>query len=701
MANNLFVTTTEAKSGKSLVSLGLMEILKGELRKVAFFRPIITTPRERIDPDIDLIRSHFKLVIDYEDTFVFTLEEARNLINQDRQDEIIERILAAYTRLENEYDFVLIEGTDFAEETSAFEFDINADIANNLAAPVLIVTSARKKAANRTVAEIISTVCLARESFEERGCAVLGAVITRMPENQYGPVLQELNHQTVKNPLWAFAIPEHELLRTLTVKEIKDALGAEVLYGSQYLMRHARHHTVAAMQAQNFIERITEGSLVITPGDRLDIILTCVLSSASVSFPHIMGLILTAGIQPSQRTRELLESIQPTIPILTVKEDTLRTISRINEIDSKVSPADAHKIATALGIFESNVDTKALRERIITTKSTVVTPKMFEHSLIRRARENKQHIVLPEGNEERILRAAEQLITRDVVELTLLGNEEEIRGMILKFGLKLQGVSIVDPIRSPLFEHYAQAYQSARAHKGVVLDQARDVMADVSYFGTMMVQLGDADGMVSGSVNTTGHTLRPALEFVKTRPGFHLVSSVFFMCLEDRVLVYGDCAVNPNPDAAALAEIAIASAETAQMFGIEARVAMLSYSTGSSGKGDDVEAVREAARIAREKAPHLNIEGPMQYDAAVDLGVARTKMPDSKVAGQATVFIFPDLNTGNNTYKAVQRSAGAVAIGPVLQGLNKPVNDLSRGCTVADIVNTVAITAIQAQTPTG
>jgi phosphate acetyltransferase len=320
---------------------------------------------------------------------------------------------------------------------------------------------------------------------------------------------------------------------------------------------------------------------------------------------------------------------------------------------------------------------------------------MFEYTLLDRARAGARHIVLPEGTDERVLRAADILLRRRVVELTLLGPEATVRGAASRLGLDLYGAHVLDPSEPQLLERFAAEYAARRVHKGVTVDQARDVVSDVSYFGTMMVALGMVDGMVSGATHTTAETIRPSFELVKTRPGVSIVSSVFLMCLADRVLVYGDCAVNPNPDAAQLADIAISSAATAAQFGIEPRVAMLSYSTGASGSGAEVERVREATELVRERAPELSVEGPIQYDAAVDAGVARTKLPDSEVAGRATVFIFPDLNTGNNTYKAVQRSANAIAIGPVLQGLNQPVNDLSRGATVHDIVNTVAITAIQ------
>jgi phosphate acetyltransferase len=354
-------------------------------------------------------------------------------------------------------------------------------------------------------------------------------------------------------------------------------------------------------------------------------------------------------------------------------------------------------VATALGLFERHVNVDELASRIELTRSDRVTPLMFEYELIERARADRQRIVLPEGTDDRVLEATQLLLRRDVVDLVLLGDVDAVRTRADMLGLDLGDTPIIDPSTASERDDYARRYHELRSHKGITLEQAHDTIADVSYFGTMMVHVGAVDGMVSGAAHTTGHTIRPAFEFIKTREGVDVVSSVFFMLLPDRVLVYGDCAVNPNPTAEQLADIAISSAATAARFGIEPLVAMLSYSTGESGSGEDVDRVREATMLARQRRPDLKIDGPIQYDASIDPSVARTKMPGSEVAGHATVFIFPDLNTGNNTYKAVQRSAGAGAIGPVLQGLNKPVNDLSRGCTVADIVNTVAITAIQAQ----
>ncbi len=695
MSKNLYIATTEAKSGKSIISLGLMEILKGAVGRVAFFRPIINVNNrsEDRDPDIDLILFHFNLNINYSDMFAYTFSEARDLINGGRHDEMIEVILARYKSLEDKFDFVLIEGTDFTAVSSAFEFNINAEIANNLSAPILLVMNGK----NKQVDEAVASLRLAIESFEESGCSILGCILNRIGPERLNESRAILEEQLKKDGRLVYVIPEVDTLGMLTMLEIKKALDAEVLFGKEFLDWHASHHIIAAMQLENFLSHITEGSLIITPGDRADIILGSLTAASSGVFPHIMGIVLTGGIQPAPVVMHLIRGMSSSIPIICAPTDTLRTVTRINMIDCKVMPSDKQKITTALAAFETHVRSTELRDRIIVTKSNVVTPKMFEYGIIQKAKSNKKHVVLPEGQEERILRAAEMLIRREIVDITVLGNAEEIRAKITRLGLKLPDLRIIDPVKSDLLDDFVQTYYEARKHRGMTLELSRDTMTDISYFGTMMVHRGKADGMVSGSINTTQHTVRPALEFVKTRPGVSLVSSVFFMCLEDRVLVYGDCAVNPNPNAKELAEIAVASARTAQQFGIEPRVAMLSYSTGESGKGEDVEKVREAVHLAREAAPDLQLEGPMQYDAAVDMEVARTKMPNSKVAGRANVFIFPDLNTGNNTYKAVQRSANAVAIGPVLQGLNKPVNDLSRGCTVPDIFNTVTITAIQAQ----
>jgi phosphate acetyltransferase len=411
--------------------------------------------------------------------------------------------------------------------------------------------------------------------------------------------------------------------------------------------------------------------------------------------------VLTGGLQPPPAVIRLIEGVDTRLPVILAETDTFETATRLAATRGRVSRDSPRKVEVARSLFASNVDGAALLAQLDVTRSEVVTPLMFEYELLDRARAAGRHIVLPEGDEERILRAADSLLRRSVATLTLLGDPSAVRAKAQQLGLDISAAQVLDPYDPDLRERFAAEYARLRAHKGMTVEAARDVVVDVSYFGTMMVLLGMADGMVSGSVHTTAHTIRPAFEVIKTSPGVSVVSSVFFMSLRDRVLVYGDCAVVPDPTADQLADIAISSAATAAQFGIEPRVAMLSYSTGESGTGADVDKVREATSLVRAREPGLSVEGPIQYDAAIDASVAQTKLPGSDVAGRATVFIFPDLNTGNNTYKAVQRSADAVAIGPVLQGLRRPVNDLSRGATVRDIVNTVAITAIQATTGEG
>jgi phosphate acetyltransferase len=414
------------------------------------------------------------------------------------------------------------------------------------------------------------------------------------------------------------------------------------------------------------------------------------------TLPAVAGVVLTGGHAPAPQIEKLL----PDAPfaVLAVDDHTYPTAAAVHAITPVITAEDELKIATALGVFEAGIEPAELAERIALPRRHTRTPMMFQYELLELAKSRRSHVVLPEGEDERVLRAADILLRRDVVDLTILGQPEDVRARATARGLVIDGAEIVDPERSSLRAEFARLYYDLRKHRGMTEDLARDQVVDPSYFGVFLVQTGAVDGMVSGAAHTTADTIRPAFEVIRARAGVSVVSSVFFMCLADRVLVYGDCAINPRPDSRQLADIAISSAATAASFGVVPRVAMLSYSTGTSGRGPQVTAVREATEIVRERRPELKVEGPIQYDAAVDAHVASLKLPSSEVAGQATVFIFPDLDTGNVAYKAVQRSAGAVAIGPVLQGLRKPINDLSRGCNVVDIVNTVAITAVQAQT---
>jgi phosphate acetyltransferase len=693
MVSNLYIAAVDSDSGKSLVLLGIMELLSKRIRRLGIFRPIIHR-RNRPDPDIELIQTRYQLDFPYESLYALNHEQAQHLVADGHYDELLKVILEKYKALEQQCDFIVCEGADTIDVTSAFDFDLNVQVANDLGSALVIVANGQGK----TPEEVVDGVRAEREAFLEEGCTIVATIVNRVPPEYFSTVTQQLNqHWLYEDPV--FVLPEEEILWKPTIGEIAEKIQAKFIHGDgDQLNREVHDFKVAAMQVPHFLEHIDEGSLIVTPGDRSDILLSCLVATLSENYPNIAGIILTGDIQIPLSIYKLIDGFsQWSVPIMMVKEDTFETATKISQVRARITADKPRKIATALGIFESYVDGSKIEERISVSRSHRRTPLMFEYELIERARNNKKHIVLPEGNEERILQATEILLRRGVVDITLLGQETEIRQQIAALGLNLDGVKIVDPSNSDWYEDYTQTYFELRKHKGISRDCAADMMHDNSYFATMMVYKGVADGMVSGAVHTTAHTIRPALEFIKTQPGCSIVSSVFLMSLEDRVLVYGDCAVNPNPNPQQLADIAITSAMTAKTFGIEPLVAMLSYSTGESGKGEDVDKVREATKIAQQLRPDLKIEGPIQYDAAVDESVAKTKLPGSEVAGHATVFIFPDLNTGNNTYKAVQRSANAVAIGPVLQGLKKPVNDLSRGCTITDIVNTVAITAIQAQ----
>ncbi|WP_111308156.1 phosphate acetyltransferase [Confluentibacter sediminis] len=694
MSKGIYVTTIEPRSGKSVVVLGLMRMLLGKTAKVGYFRPIIDDPDEGdMDNHINTVLSYFEINIDYKKTFAFTRNEVLNLYNQGKAGDVIDEIIRKYKYLEDLFDIVLVEGTDFSHENSSLELDINMLISKNLGLPVIIVTRGDKN----DLKEIVDNVQLAYDTFKQEA-----DVLSIMTNKVNVDNLKELKHllkERINNDTDITVIPIIHSLSSPTIKEIVKSLDGQVLFGNDMLHNLSENFSVGAMQLRNYLTHLKDNALVITPGDRADIILGALQANISKNYPKIAGIILTGGLIPEESILKLIEGLSSIVPIISVKGGTYSVTNSIGTIKPKIYADHTEKITTSISTFEKHVDTDKLADKLITFQSEIFTPRMFQYNLLQRALKNKKHIVLPEGYDERVLRAAARLIDSRVVNLTLIGEADKIKERIekLDISLDLNKVNIISPTKSPYFEDYVNTFYELRKHKDVNLDIARDTMADVSYFGTMMIYKGHADGMVSGAVHTTQHTLRPALQFIKTKPGVNIVSSIFFMCLEDRISVFGDCAINPNPNAQELAEIAISSAQTSKDFGIEPKVAMLSYSSGESGKGAEVEKVREATEIVKKLDPSIKIEGPIQYDAAVDIRIGKSKMPDSEVAGHASVLIFPDLNTGNNTYKAVQRETGALAIGPVLQGLNKPVNDLSRGCTVDDIYSTVIITAIQAQ----
>ncbi|MDG2433565.1 phosphate acetyltransferase [Flavobacterium sp.] len=695
MNKAVYIATSEHNSGKSIITLGLMSILIGKTAKVGYFRPIIEDFDDgKIDNHIETVISHFGLDIAFEDAYAITKSKLIKKKNKGKIGEVLDLIIEKYKKLEEQFDFVLVEGTSFSGEGTVIELDMNVLIAKNLGIPTIIVGSG----VGKTLEELIDSLYLAYDSFKVKEVEVLAVIANKVQSENIKLVTNGLKGSLPKEVL-VNAIPIISSLNHPTIKEIVDELDAKVLFGCAFLNNEIGNFSVGAMQLRNYLLHLKENALVITPGDRADIILGALQANESANYPSIAGIVLTGNIVPEESILKLIEGLTSIVPIISVEAGTYRITNSIGNIKSKIYADNTVKIETSINTFEKYVDVDDLSAKLSAFEVEGMTPKMFQYNLVKRARKHRKHIVLPEGNDERIIIAASRLLTMDVVDITIIGDKKQIETKVAELGLAFDfsKVAIVNPRESEHYDDYADTYYQLRKNKNVSITMARDLMEDVSYFGTMMVYKGDADGMVSGAAHTTQHTILPALQFIKTKPDAGIVSSIFFMCLEDRVSVFGDCAINPNPTAEQLAEIAISSADSSMAFGIEPKIAMLSYSSGTSGKGDEVDKVRQATQIVREKRPDLKIEGPIQYDAAVDMTIGKSKMPNSEVAGQASVLIFPDLNTGNNTYKAVQRETGALAIGPMLQGLNKPVNDLSRGCTVDDIINTVVITAIQAQ----
>ncbi|MDX6183733.1 phosphate acetyltransferase [Flavobacterium sp. Fl-77] len=695
MSKAIYIATSDQNSGKSIITLGLMSILIGKTAKVGYFRPIVEDFVDgELDNHIETVLSHFNLDIKFEEAYAITKSKLIKKKNKGKIGEVLDLIIEKYKRLEERFDFVLVEGTSFTGEGTSIELDLNVLIAKNLGIPTIIIGSG----VGKTLEELVDSLYLVYDSFKVKEVEVLSVIANKVQFENIDLVTKGLRKSLPESVL-INTIPLISSLNNPTMQEIVNELDAKVLFGSNYLNNEIGHFSVGAMQLHNYLVHLHDNALVITPGDRSDIILGALQANESANYPTISGIILTGNIIPEESILKLIEGLSAIVPIISVEGGTYSITNRIGAIKSKIYANNTHKIETSITTFEKYVQVEALSERLITFQAEGMTPKMFQYNMVKRAKQHRKHIVLPEGNDERIIIAASRLLAMDVVDISIIGDKKQIESKIAELGISFDfsKVKIINPIESEFYEDYANTYYELRKAKNVTITMARDLMEDVSYFGTMMVYKGHADGMVSGAAHTTQHTILPALQFIKTKPNSSVVSSVFFMCLEDRVSVFGDCAINPNPTAEQLAEIAISSADSSAAFGIEPKIAMLSYSSGSSGKGDEVEKVRAATEIVKQKRPDLKIEGPIQYDAAVDKVIGKSKMPDSEVAGQASVLIFPDLNTGNNTYKAVQRETGALAIGPMLQGLNKPVNDLSRGCTVDDIINTVVITAIQAQ----
>ncbi|MDP4013744.1 MAG: phosphate acetyltransferase [Candidatus Nanopelagicales bacterium] len=690
MTPAVYITSVEPESGKSIVSLGCMEEAAARTGQLGYFRPVIKGGDE-LDPVIELMRSRYHLAQTYDQSFGATTDDVA-LLGESAPRALLDRVLSAYDSLTEFCDAVVIEGTDFAGASAAFEFALNAQMASELGAPALVVVNARR----HPVGQVHGVLDAARKSFDEHKVPVFGFIVSRVIPEQMS-ALVDAGSDVGGVPIWL--LPDEPSLALPTVADVAGAMDAKVLAGSGAgLARTISTFAVGAMSLAHVMERLHPEALVIVPGDRSDIILLALVGRFSSGIPPVSGLLLTGGYEPDPALLRFARGLRgESVPVLLTAAQTYETVERLSHLQGSLTSGDRNRVELAVRLFEDNMPVEQLVDRLSATRSDAVTPVMFARRLLSRARADKRRIVLPEGSDPRVLAAADRLLRMDAVDVTVLGDPDGIADKCVRAGLDLSSAAVINPWTSELRDGFAAEILRKRKAKGMTEESAHDLSGDPTWFGTMMVNAGLADGMVSGATHTTADTVRPALQIIRTAPGTSVVSSVFLMAMSDRVLVYGDCAVIPDPDERQLADIALSSARTARAFGIDPYVAMLSYSTGSSGSGEDVQKVAAATAIVRELEPDLPVEGPIQYDAAVDPGVAAAKLPGSAVAGHATVLVFPDLNTGNNTYKAVQRSSGAQAMGPILQGLRLPVNDLSRGATVEDIVNTVIITALQAQ----
>lgn len=666
-----------------MIALGILDALIREVGSVGIFRPIVKGKNR--DAILSTLLTQPGIEQSYDSAVGVTYDD----VSRDPEG-CLERLVAKYGELQGQYSTILILGSDYTGVTAPIELTFNARLAANLNAPVVVVVSG----AGRTPEDVKSAAEGAITVFVEHHTHPVAVIANRVDPEKLEPTREAL--ASIPG-LFTGALPAEPILAAPTLASQVEAVGGTWVHGNEELAhREAADVLVGAMTLPNLLSRLTSHSTVLVPSDRTDMLPGLLLAHTAGSFPQLTGIILVGGYEIPETITRLIQNVRSELPIAATSLGSYTAAERLFRIEGAMT-GSSRKVEIARRIFAENIDSKELLAKLELNPSSIVTPLMFQYQLLEMARADKRTIVLPESVDDRILQSAAILNRRGAAKLILLGDPLAVKARATALNVALEGIEVVDPTNPETVERFAAEYARLRAHKGVTIEQAREKMADLSYFGTMMVHLGMADGMVSGAINTTANTIRPSLEFIKTKPGVKVVSGSFLMCMPDRVHVYADCAVNPDPTAEQLADIAISSAETAAAFGIEPRVAMLSYSTGTSGSGADVDKVREATEIVRSRKPDLALEGPIQFDAAVDPEVARTKLPNSPVAGKATVFIFPDLNTGNNTYKAVQRSSGAIAIGPILQGLNKAVNDLSRGALVDDIVNTVVITAIQAQ----
>ncbi|WP_375176810.1 phosphate acetyltransferase [Marinobacter mobilis] len=709
MAKNLFIAPTTLDCGLTSVCLGLYRALDRVGVRVGFYKPFAQNLSEqtpRIPNDKDASVEFIRARTDLNPPDPIDLRHAQKLLNQGKADLLMEEVVGHYQQVADAVDVVVIEGL-VPDRMEAYIARLNVEVARNLGAEVILVNAPREA----DPADLDDTLDFSARLFAAPSDPdVIGVILNKLGE----PRQSGLSSQIYEAP--PIAVPDYQsecqvfannrfrllgqipwipALLAPRVSDVAMELEAEILSSGQMENRRVHRVTVCAQTVGNIIDTLKPGTLVVTPGDREDVVLTACV--AALNGVPLAGLLLTGGFHLDERMLGFCrQALDTGLPLLNTSTNTLTTAQRLATLSSAIPTDDGERLEQAMELVAGELDTHWLQQHLRIQRKPRLSPPAFRYQLSERARAANKRIVLPEGNEPRTVQAAIICHQRGLARCVLIGERNEINAVAAAQGMVVpDDLEIINP--ADVRDRYIDPMVSLRRHKGLAPDMAEAMLEDNVMLGTMMVAMDEADGLVSGAVHTTANTVRPALQLIKTHEQAKIVSSVFFMLLPEQVLVYGDCAINPDPNAEQLADIAIQSAESATAFGIEPVIAMISYSTGESGTGQDVDKVREATRIARERRPDLLIDGPLQYDAAAIASVGKSKAPNSQVAGKATVFVFPDLNTGNTTYKAVQRSANVVSIGPMLQGLRKPVNDLSRGALVEDIVFTIALTAVQAR----
>ena len=691
------IVPTSNRAGLTSVSLGVLRAFEQSNIKPLFFKPIeqsyVTQLEQQIDPAVHFAQELFHMPT----VAPLALNEVEMLISQGKDDDMIELVVQRMSelRLQQAHDVVVIEGLA-PDSDRPFLADKNLALARALQAEIILVVSAL----DVTAEQVAEQVSLYVHDYDDDHVRIAGFVLNsiNVPETEFAPFVEEVSKRIAANrvPLACLGAIQYAAEKSMfRMKDLARYLNARVLHGSEYLDgSRVKELVVAGRSATHMVERFKAGAVIIASGDREDVMMATALRV--ISGTPLAGLILTCNEVPSPNLQALIApALKADVPVLLTEHDTFNTANILSHMSNGVPADDLCRMGNMVDYVAENLQINALIQNLDQPKDVRLSPPAFRYRMMQLARTANKRIVLPEGTEPRTVQAAIICQQKGIARCVLLAKPEEVKDVAEKLNVALPlDLEILDP--DLLRQKYVEPMVKLRKHKGLTPELALRQLEDTVVLGTMMLAQNDVDGLVSGAIHTTANTIRPALQLIKTKPDASLVSSVFFMLTPDQVLVYGDCAVNPEPSASELADIAIQSANSAQAFGVEPKVAMISYSTGTSGMGAEVEKVKEATDLAKQKRPDLLIDGPLQYDAASVLSVGRQKAPDSPVAGQATVFVFPDLNTGNTTYKAVQRSANVLSVGPMLQGLNKPVNDLSRGALVDDIVYTIALTAIQA-----